>query len=278
MPYRHAHWWVLLVIAVILGGFWPSYWSTITTSRWQFHLHGLIASVWVLMVFFQSWSVHHKKLPLHRATGQASLYLFPLLIGGLFAIIDVTAKKFAGGDVAANPVTMMHGRAFLTGMLVAAAAYVTLYYRALKYRRKVWPHAGYLLGTPIILFESPFSRLLDILGVPAFAIRGPEDFDKLMPSILWADAVALVFCLAVYLRVGERAKPFLVTAGFVAAQMVVMATSDRIEALGGIVRWMGAMPSAGLVAIGVAVGAATSWLGWQAGKSASKAPVGAVAA
>ncbi|WP_265569850.1 hypothetical protein [Sphingomicrobium nitratireducens] len=267
MPYRHAHWWVLLCIAVILGGFWPSYWSVIGTSRWQFHLHGVIASVWVLMVFTQSWTAHRKtQLPLHRATGQASLFLFPFLIGGLFGIIDVTAKNFVVGDAAENPVTMMHGPAFLTGMLVAAAAYVTLYYRALKERRKVWPHAGYLLGTPIILFESPFSRLVDILGVPAFAVRGPEDFGKIMPSIVWSDAVALAFCLIVYARVGPRARPFLVTGAFVGLQMAVMATTSDVAWIADVLRVVGGIPSVGMVALGVAIGAATSWLGWQAGK------------
>ena len=266
MPYKHAPYYVAAVIAVIILGFWPSYWSVLGTSRWQFHLHGAASSVWVLMVLFQSWSVQKERLAMHRATGKASLFLFPILTGGLTGIIDVTAKNYATGDAAANPVTMMFGPAFLIGLVAALAAYLTLYYLALKNRRKVWPHAGYLLGTPIILFESPFSRMMTNFNVPGFTIRGPEDFDKILPGILYSDALAILFCLAVYWRVGPRAFPFLVTAGFVGLQMLVMGTMNEMALLKSAMVSLSAVPSAAMVATGMLMGAAASWLGWQAGK------------
>ena len=278
MPYPKAHYYVFGVIAVTVAGFWPSYWSVLGTSRWQFHLHGAASSVWVLMVLAQSWSVHHGQLPLHRATGRASLFLFPLLIGGLTGIIDVTAKNYRIGDATEAPITMMFGPAFLIGLAVALAAYVTLYFLALKNRRKVWPHAGYLLGTPIILFESPFSRMMSNFNVPGFAISGPQDFDKILQGILYADAVALLFCLAIYWRVGERAKPFLVTAGFVGLQMATMGLMKDAPWLKSALVAIGAVPSGIVIGVGVLIGAATSWAGWEAGKRKPVMPMGATAA
>ena len=273
MPYRHAHFYVLFVLAVIALGFWPSYFSTIGAVPWQFHAHGVAASLWVILVGTQSWTAHHKQLPLHRASGKASLLLFPFLIAGLCAIIDVTAKGYVAGE---GPLRALLGGSFLAGLLVAVAAYVTLYYRALKYRRKVWLHAGYLLGTPIILFESPFSRIMSAF-LPMFAIRGPQDFDKLMPTILWADALALAFCAAVWWRHRERATPFLVTGGFVALQMVAMGAIGQPAWLWGLLRVLGEIPSVTVVGTGFAIGALTSWAGWNAGKRPSEA-TGAMAA
>jgi hypothetical protein len=266
MPYRNAPYYVAFVIAVIAVGFWPSYWSVLGGSLWQFHLHGAVSSVWVLMVLFQSWAVRKNQLAMHRATGRASLFLFPLLIGGLCGIIDVTAKNYALGDATQNPVTMAYGPSFLAGLVPAVAAYLTLYYLALKNRRSVWPHAGYLLGTPIILFESPFSRVLGNLGAPGFAIRGPDDFDRILPSILFSDALALVFCLVVYWRIGPKARPFLVTGAFVALQMVMMGTMNQVAAVKTALVALGGVPSTIMVAAGIALGAAASWFGWQAGK------------
>lgn len=262
MPYRHAHLYVLFVLVVIGLGFWPSYWSTIGEVPWQFHAHGVAASAWVILVATQSWTAHHKQLGIHRAAGKASLLLFPFLIAGLCAIIDVTAKGYAAGE---GPLRALLGASFLVGLLVAAAAYVTLYFQALKHRRKVWLHAGYLLGTPIILFESPFSRIMSEY-IPLFAIRGPQDFPKLIPTILTADALALAFCLAVWWRYRERASPFLVTGGFVALQMATMGLMEQTQWLWGLLRWLGQVPSAGVVGAGFAVGALTSWAGWNAGK------------
>ena len=157
MPYRNAPYYVLAVIAVIVAGFWPSYFGVWGNVPWQFHAHGIAASIWVLMVLAQSLTIHKAQLPLHRAVGKASLLLFPFLIGGLAAIIDLTGKGFVSGDGLSRQI---YGGQFLVGLALAIAAYVVLYYRALKFRRKVWLHSGYMLATPLILFESPFSRLM----------------------------------------------------------------------------------------------------------------------
>ncbi len=132
MPYRHAPYYVLVAMAVIIAGFWPSYFAKWGAVPWQFHAHGVAASIWVTMVFAQSWTAHHGRLDLHRVVGKSSLLLFPFLIGGLAAIIDLTAKGYVSGN---DPVRIMFGPGFLAGLTLAIAAYVTVYYRALKYRR-----------------------------------------------------------------------------------------------------------------------------------------------
>jgi hypothetical protein len=123
MPYRNAPYYVLACIAVIVAGFWPSYFAAKEAVPWQFHAHGVAASIWVLMVLVQSWTVHKEQLPIHRAVGKSSLILFPFLIGGLAAIIDLTAKGFVAAD---SPVRTTFGGQFLIGLALALAAYVVL--------------------------------------------------------------------------------------------------------------------------------------------------------
>ena len=178
MPYRHAPYYVLgvhrgdrrrLLAELFRQG--------ATDVPWQFHAHGIAASIWVLMVLMQSRTVHKSQLPLHRAVGKSSLMLFPFLIGGLAAIIDITGKGFVGDDDRRGP---RSAEPSLTGVALAVAAYVVLFYRALKYRRKVWLHSGYMLATPLILFELPFSRLMGLVP-PPFCISGPQDMRRLHP-------------------------------------------------------------------------------------------------
>jgi hypothetical protein len=142
---------------------------------------------------------------------------------------------------------------------------VTVYYRALKYRRKVWVHAGYMLSTPLILFESPFSRAAAFV-VPAFKVNGPADFPHVMASIQWSMAIELAIIAVIWWRVGERAKPFLVTAGFIVVEMIAMGMAGDVAALRRLDTFIGHLPDATIVLTGFAIGAATSWAGWQAGK------------
>ena len=262
MPYPRAHYYMLIVMAVIVAGFWPSYFAVWGSVPWQFHAHGVAASIWVAMVAAQSWTVHRGGLALHRAVGRSSLFLFPFLIAGLAAIIDLTGKGYVAQD---GPVRMMFGASFLIGLALAIAAYVTVYYRALKFRRKVWVHSGYLLATPLILFESPFSRLLGMF-VPGLMVTGPQDFHLIMVTILLAMAVELAIIAAIWLKYRERAKPFLVAAGFIVAQMLTMGLMADSALLRSLLVTIGHLPSAAVVGAGFAIGAATSWAGWNAGK------------
>ena len=262
MPYRNAPYYVLVVMVVIAVGFWPSYFAKWGSVPWQFHAHGIAASIWVTMVLFQSWAVHKDQLPIHRAVGKSSLLLFPFLIGGLAAIIDLTAK----GYVAANdPVRLMFGPSFLIGMALAIAAYVTVYFRALKYRRKVWVHSGYMLATPLILFESPFGRILGMF-MPGFIITGPQDFHLIMPAIMWSMALELAVIGAIWFWYREKANPFLVAGAFIVAQMLTMGLMQDNPLLKSLLVMLGNVPSTAVVMTGFALGAATSWAGWNAGK------------
>jgi hypothetical protein len=263
MPYPRSHYYVLIVIAVIAVGFWPSYFAPFGTVPWQFHAHGVAASLWVIMVAAQSWTAHHRQLPLHRAIGKASLFLFPFLIGGLAAIIDVTARKYLAG--AAFPVTQMFGASFLIGLAIAIAAYVTVFYRAMKYRRKAWIHAGYMLATPLILFESPFSRVLNGF-MPGLTVRGPADFGRILPSILWSIALELLVIALIWLKYRERARPFLVAGLFILAQMLCMGLMADTAWLRALLAAIGELPSTVVVLSGFAIGALTSWAGWTAGQ------------
>ena len=250
---------MLVVIAVLIAGFWGSYFSVWNNVPWEFHVHGVAASIWVLMVLAQSWTVHHGQLPLHRAVGKASLLLFPFLIGGLAAIIDLTAKGFVAAD---SPVRTGFGAQFLIGLALAVAAYIVLFYRALKFRRKVWQHSGYMLATPLILFESPFSRVLGT-WVPPFNV---PDLNTIIPTILWSCAVELVIIAVLWWRFRDKAAPFLVAGIFIVGQMLTMGLLSDNAVLERMLVVIGNMPSAAVVMTGFAIGAATSWGGWTAGK------------
>ena len=148
MPYRHAHYFVGFVLLIILGGFWASYWSAIGEVPFAFHMHAISSSTWLLLLIVQSISIHRRENAFHKQMGLASFALFPFLILGFMMIIDVSANRFASAE---NEFILHNGPSFGLGMAIAITAYLTLYYQALKTRRNVKLHAGYMLATPLIL-------------------------------------------------------------------------------------------------------------------------------
>lgn len=59
MPYRFASIWIAFTLAVIVWGFWDSYFYT---SRGDiplgFHVHAISALAWVGLLGVQHWSIH----------------------------------------------------------------------------------------------------------------------------------------------------------------------------------------------------------------------------
>ena len=76
--------------------------------------------------------------------------------------------------------------------VVAIAAYLVLYAMALRHRRNPKLHGGYMLATPLILFESPAGRATSqFLNWPQFADRTPiQEFGDFI-AVLDAFAIAL---------------------------------------------------------------------------------------
>ena len=113
--------------------------------------------------------------------------------------------------------------------------------------------------------------------VPGFIIQGPDDLPLIMDSIIWSMALELAIIAAIWLKYREKAKPFLVAGGFIVLQMLTMGLMADNATLETLLTMLGNVPSAAVVMTGFAIGAATSWMGWEKGKRPT-VPAGAIPA
>jgi hypothetical protein len=268
MPYRHAHYFVGAVLLVIFGGFWASYFSVVNGPMpLAFHVHAITSMTWLLLLIAQHVAIHRRANALHKQMGKASFVLFPLLMLGFVMIINVSAERYAAQE---SPFIIHNGPAFGIALLVALAAYCTLFYQALKNRRNVKLHAGYMLATPLILFESPFSRLMDQY-IPWLNIIRTEGPHQVLSSIAFSDGLMIAFAMTLYLMDRKHGAPWLIASAFMVIQAVLVWFAPSIP---GLATMFGAYatlpPSLGIIA-GLAAGAAAGWFGWKAGSPPKRA-------
>lgn len=261
MPYRYGHYYVGFVLLVILVGFWASYWSPIANVPLAFHVHAISSTTWLLLLIVQSVAIHRRSNAFHKQMGLASFALFPFLILGFVMIIDVSAQRYAKGE---SEFIMHNGPAFGIGMVIAIAAYLTLFYQALKNRRNIKLHAGYMLATPLILFESPFSRVMDSL-FPWMNFIGSGGLHTVQDTIVISDGMAVVFAMTLYFMDRKHGAPWLVASFFMALQAVVMWNAPFIPQLGSLFGAYAQIPLGATAIAGIAAGGLAGWLGWRAG-------------
>jgi hypothetical protein len=126
-----------------------------------------------------------------------------------------------------------------------------------------------MLATPLILFESPFSRVMSEY-FPWMNIINSEGPRYVLDTIVISDGLAIIFALALYVMNRKRGAPWLIASGFMALQAVATWFAPDMPLIGSAFGAYASVPPAITLALGVAAGAATAWLGWEAGKPQPK--------
>jgi len=258
MPYRHAHWWIVGLVPLIVLAFWPNYLSTIGTAPVQFHIHGITASLWLILLALQSWSIHHDRMSLHRLSGRSSLFLFPLFMAGGAGIFLGMAQRYVEG----SPFQAMYAPRLAWLDIVGVAGFAFCYFQALKWRRKAHVHSRYMLSTMFFLLPPIIGRLS---GIP-LGVRGPEDFARLTYGFQAANVLAAAIPLWLAYRTPKHGKPFIHAAGFILLSAILYQTVGTWAAWEAVITRVAGMPVAPLIVTAAITGIAIAWAGWVAGK------------
>jgi hypothetical protein len=258
MPYRHAHWYLLGLFPLAALAFWPSYLSQFRTASVEFHMHGLTATMWLVLLVAQSWTMHAGRRQLHRKLGTASLILFPLFLMGGTGIFFGMADRYAAGA----PFQAMYAPRLAWLDFVGVGGFAYFYFEALRLRRKVHPHSGYMLATAIFLLPPIFGRLTAIpLGV-----TGPADFGRLEVGFQVANALVAAFAFLVAYRRGPHGRPFAL------AGMLILLSAFLFQTVGASAAWeniyagVTGWPRAPFAFAAGLAGVLIAYAGWVAGK------------
>jgi hypothetical protein len=265
MPYARAHWLMLLFLAATMLAFWPGYFSVLDEVPWQFHLHGLTATAWMLLLAFQSWAIAGRRNLLHRQAGLSMLLLIPLFTAGGLAVVQTMVA--GTGPFAAVQGTRL---ALVDGL--SSFAFAGFAFAALANRRNPHLHGGWLLATAVMLVMPVATRLLpdqwidglrpELTGIERFTVG----FD-----ISSAIALSIALLLAWLHPKGRR--PFLAVALVTLMQWAGFHLTDHVPGWQGFTAIIAGAPVLMLPLMGALLGAAAVWLGWQAGApSRRKAP------
>lgn len=158
-PYPRAPFYLLLLVAVTVFGFWPSYFARLRENDPVHHFHGIVAGAWLLLLVTQAWLMRQRRVALHRALGRSSLLLAPLFVVSGLAIVHAMLTS-------ANPFSARYGTQLAFADLLTVAWFATCYGLALHHRRNRALHARWMLSTALLVLPPAVARALPPL-VPA---------------------------------------------------------------------------------------------------------------
>ena len=186
--------------------------------------------------------------------------LFPLFLAGGASIFIGMAQRYVE---AATPFYQLYPARLAWLDIVAVSGIAFFYFQAMKLRRNVSLHSGYLLATAIFLLPPILGRLSPIL--PGLAIEGPVDFAKLMIGFQLANALTALIALTIGLRTREG-RPFFIAAGLTLVAALLFQTVGGSPAWQALYARSAEVPAMALALIAGVAGIVIGWAGWTAGK------------
>lgn len=260
MPNRRAHWFVLALFPLAALAFWPSYVSQLSSASLQFHAHGITATLWLMLLIAQSFTIHRRQRGVHRQLGLASLALFPLFLMGGTAIFFGMADRFVAGE----PFQAMYAPRLALLDIVGVGGFAYCYFEALRQRRKVHLHSRYMLATAIFLLPPIIGRLSAIpLGV-----TGPEDLAKLGAGFQVANGLTAAIAFALAFWSGKHGRAFAI------AGVLTLVGAFFYQTVGGLPAWqalyasVAELPVAPFAMAAGLAGILIGYAGWIAGRHA----------
>ncbi len=260
MPFPRAHWYLSAFFVVTIVAFWPNYFGIFGQAPAGHHLHGITATMWMLLLIWQSWSIHNGRRSQHILAGKAMFIIMPLFLAAGFWVTKMTIVK---EDMFKDMFGLRLSPADWGAVFFVALVYAL----ALRHRHKVHLHARYMLVTVVPLIAPSLVRLFAGF-VPGFTIRSPEElyrFGEALDVVAAGTILAMLVWLLWDTRHGRPLLPGVLGICYVVFMMAAFHWFGKLAIYRDIAYAFAAIPTFWLLAAGIALGVGASWWGWTRG-------------
>lgn len=158
--FRNAYLYLSLLALTVLVGFWPSYFSTLSTISTGPHVHGLLMLLWIVLLISQAFLIRSENRSLHRALGKTSYVLAPVIVWSGLAVAQDVLWRGPGG------VTMSEAQAFALP-LAPILGFALCWGLAIFYRKQRELHARYMIASGLAVISAATFRVF-FFFVPGF--------------------------------------------------------------------------------------------------------------
>lgn len=205
--YRNLHHWMAAGLAITLLGFSPSYFLNLRASTWYQHLHGLSATLWMILLVAQPYLATRGRLKQHRRFGIVALILAGMLAASALAIVPFNIQNAVGGNSnPAAPATFFYGISFVDLTIVIGFLIAVL--MATLSVRKLDDHVIWMSSTVFWVLSPGLTRLAAFCMLYTVGLGNLT----LLDIVFWASFPILAVIAFVMIRL-RRAHPALILAG-----------------------------------------------------------------
>jgi hypothetical protein len=210
----------IVLCALVLRGFWPSYFGPLLTGRptvrpLVMHLHGVVFSGWMLLLVVQVLLIARRRVALHRTLGLISIGYAVLLIGlGLWVSFSAPVAHVRAGEWSVD-----QAASFLLLPLVDMVLFAGFFSAAVVYRRRPDYHKRLMFAATLAIVFAAVGRMFDSSLAGFFAVwlsplAGAMIFDRVTRGhVHRVYVIALAIFVAAFCRLLLMETPMWIAVG-----------------------------------------------------------------
>jgi hypothetical protein len=150
--YAYAHWYMLAAFAVVVAGFWPTFYQPLTGGTTLRNVHGVTSTLWYMALVLQPWLVTNGYVRWHKRVAVVVIALLPVLC--ISALMTTRLMLQTSGI----PLPVRPLIAYLDITLVTL--FVVLFGLGLLNRRTPAAHKRYMVSTALLGFPPALTRFI----------------------------------------------------------------------------------------------------------------------
>ncbi len=175
----------IVFFGLVLLGFWFTYITRIfEQDTYRTHTHGLVLTLWCLLLIVQPLLIRKGQRGLHRMLGKGSYVLAPLIV--------YTSAEFLKFRLSQKPALTAIDYFFVALVINALVVFVIFYGLALYHRKKPTIHARYMAATVFPFITPATDRIMYIYFPEALTFFPAIEGNPVVP---WVGFVLADICL-----------------------------------------------------------------------------------
>jgi hypothetical protein len=179
--YQNVYLYLAIGLIVVFWGFSQSYFGKLGQITLPYHIHGISATLWMVLLIVQPFLYRKGKLTIHKYLGWISIIIVPIIVFGGFEMMKLMIQNQEN-----YPPNIVYRLAFIDAFTLFG--FMMIYALAIYYRRRLKLHARFMVCTI-------FGPLVPALTRVFFSIGLAENFNESLTLSYLLLEIVLLFII-----------------------------------------------------------------------------------
>ena len=201
--YKSNYFFYTLAFIVMVLGFWTSFFMKLGSTQLGHLVHGVSATLWMLVPIVQAWLISHERDEWHRRFGKFSLFLVPVVVISGFYVVRLMILR--------EPNVAPLSAKFALLDTLSMFFFVTVIVLAIRNIRRgnIELHSQYMACSVLVVLEPAIERVL------FYFVPGAGDFDTALTlAMISVEVIVAIIIFVTWHKSGRPPRPYLALLAF----------------------------------------------------------------